>query len=346
MLSIPRDLCVKLPCSANQKINAVYALAKEASRAKTLAGQEQDGLKALDDTLSPIIGVPIHYHVVVDFTAFKDVVNSLGGVTVNVPDELYDPTIAWENGYNPVIAKPGVQTMDGQKALLYAKSRETSSDFARAERQRLLLVAMKDKTLSLGTFSNPVKVSSLLNSLGNNVYTDFSVNDTTRVYQIAQKIPSNKITSLDLVTPPHDFLTTGTVDGSTSIVEPKAGLLDYSDIQNYVRNVMRDSFIAKENANIAVYNATDIAGMATSKGTLLKSYGYTVTTIANTPSVSNPATTTLVDLTKGKDKYTRHYLEERFGVTAVSSVPKSAGVTPPAGTSFVIILGRDAATSG
>lgn len=344
LLSIPRDLWVKIPGNGYQKINAAYPDGKNESRAKTLAGKEQDGLNLLDQTIEPVVGIPIHYHAVVDFSAFKDVVDALGGVTVNVTEQLYDPTIAWENNWNPVIAKPGVQVMHGQQALLFARSRETSSDFARGQRQRQLLVGIKEKALSAGTFSNPIKISNLLNSLGNNVYTDFSLNDMSRLYQIIQKVPSTDVTSLDLVTPPHNFVTTGNMNG-LSIVEPKAGLLDYSDITNYIRNTLRDGFLAKENAKISVYNATDTVGLANSKAAVLQSYGYNVVKVDNTSSVLNPAKTTIVDLSKGKDKYTRHYLEERFGVTAVTKLPSDSGVTPPVGTDFVIILGKDAEAS-
>jgi LCP family protein required for cell wall assembly len=344
MLSIPRDLWVKIPGNGYQKINAAYPDGKMESRAKTESGKDQDGLNLLDQTIEPVLGISIHYHAVVDFKAFKDLVDSLGGVSFNVPEQLYDPTIAWENHNNPVIAKAGIQTMHGQQALLYARSRETSSDFARGQRQRQLLVAIKDKALSLGTFSNPVKVSNLLSSLSNNVYTDFSLNDMERLYQIGSKITSNNISSLDLVTPPHAYLTTAPIDGLSTVI-PKAGQGDYSDIQNFVRNELRDGFLAKENASLAVYNATDVAGLATSKAAVLKSYGYSITTVANAAKASNPAKTTVVDLTKNKDIYTRHYLEQRFNTTAVTSVPASAGITPPAGSNFVIILGEDATNS-
>jgi anionic cell wall polymer biosynthesis LytR-Cps2A-Psr (LCP) family protein len=86
----------------------------------------------------------------VDFAAFKQTVNSIGGVTFNVPETLYDPTIAWENHGNSYIAMKGMQTFNGDKALLYARSRETSSDFARGQRQRQLIVAIKDKHFHLG----------------------------------------------------------------------------------------------------------------------------------------------------------------------------------------------------
>jgi len=344
LLSLPRDLWVKIPGDGYQKINAAYPDGKYASKQKSSQGQISDGLNELDKTLQPVLGIPIHYHVVVDFSAFKQAVDALGGVTVNVPETLYDPTVAWENHGNPYIAYKGNDVMHGAQALLYARSRETSSDFARAERQRALMVAIKEKAFSVGTFANPVKVSSLLDSFGNNVYTDFSLNDITRLQQIFSQIPSASITSLDLVTPPHDLVTTGNIN-NLSVVEPKAGLFDYSDIQNYVHNALRDSFIAEENAQIAVYNATDISGLATASANKLKSYGYSVTTVANTPTTTNPSLTTIVDLTNGKDKYTKHYLEERFSVTAVNKMPAGISVTPPPGTAFVIILGRDASNS-
>jgi LCP family protein required for cell wall assembly len=344
LLSIPRDLWVKIPGDGYQKINAAYVYGKQQSRAKSETQKDQAGLALLDKTLEPILGVPIHYHAVVDFAAFKQTVNAIGGVTFNVPETLYDPTIAWENHGNSYIAMKGTQTFNGDKALLYARSRETSSDFARGQRQRQLMVAIKDKTFSLGTFSNPVKVSNLLSSLGNNVYTDFNLDDMMRLYKIMGKIPSSSINSIDLVTPPHNLLTTGNMNG-LSIVQPRAGLFDYDAIQNYVRNALKDSYIAKENSQIAIYNATDIVGMATKQSNYLKSYGYNVVTVGNTPTPTNPNKTQIIDLTKGAAKYTRHYLEGRYGVSATTSLPASLGVTPPQGTSFVIIVGEDVAVS-
>lgn len=344
LVSIPRDLWVKIPGNGSQKINAAYTYGKQSSTSKSESVQDQAGLDLLDKTIAPVIGINIHYHVVVDFKAFKDLVDAVDGVTFSVPETLYDPTIAWENNWNSTIAKAGVQTMHGSQALLYARSRETSSDFARGERQRLLMVALKEKIFSLGTFSNPLKISSLMSSLGNNVYTDFALNDISRLYQITSAIPSTSIVSLDLVTPPHNYLTTAPVNG-LSTVQPRLGMYDYSDIKTYIKSTLKDGYIAKENASIAVYNATATAGLATSKANVLKSYGYNVTTVDSTKTATNPAKTTIVDYTKGVKKYTKNYLEKRYGVTAVSSIPSGVEVTPPVNTDFVIILGQDAATS-
>jgi LCP family protein required for cell wall assembly len=336
LVSIPRDLWVKIPNNGTQKINAAYAYGKQQSKAKDAAGKQKDALDLVDKTVGNVIGIPIHYHVVVDFAAFKQAVDAVGGVTLNVPEQLYDPTIAWENNWNSVIAKPGVQTFNGSKALLYARSRETSTDFARGQRQRALLVALKDKVTSAGTFTNPVKISDLLSSFGNNVYTDFSLNDIMRLKEIGSKIPSSSISSLDMVTPPHDLLTTGMING-LSTVYPKAGVGNYTALQDYIRNALRDGYLKKENANVAVLNGTPTGGLATKQATILKSYGYNVTQVADAPT-KNYANTIIVDLRNGTKKYTRHYLENRFNTKATSKLPD--GIDP--GTAdFVIILGQN-----
>lgn len=344
LLSLPRDLWVKIPGDGSQKINAAYAYGKDSSKSKNLVDQERAGLDLLDKTLAPVIGIPIHYHAIIDFVAFSQAVDAVGGVTFYVPETLYDPTIAWENKYNSVIAAKGSQTFDGHRALLYAKSRETSTDFARGERQRQLMVALKDKILSAGTFANPLKMSQLMSSFGDNIYTDFSLNDIKRLYEIISKIPSSNISSLDLVTPPHDLLTTGGLNG-LSIVSPKAGLYNYDAVGNYVRNALKDGLLIKENSSVAIYNATTIAGLATKEATLLKSYGYNVTTVDSLPKATDPAKSVLIDLSKGTDKYTRHYLEQRLSIVASNSLPSGISITPPSGTKFVIILGKDAYNS-
>lgn len=344
LLSLPRDLWIKIPGNGSQKINAAFAYGKEASKNKNLVDQEEDGLTLLDKALTPVIGIPIHYHAVINFKAFSQTVDAVGGVSFNVPETLYDPSIAWENKGNPVIAQKGLQTFNGQRALLYAKSRETSTDFARSQRQRQLMVALKDKILSAGTFSNPLKISQLLSSFGDNIYTDFSLNDIKRLYEIISKIPSKDISSLDLVTPPHDLLTTSGLNGF-SVVQPKAGLYEYGPLQNYIRNALRDGFLTHENAPVAIYNATDIAGLATKQADILKSYGYNVTIVDSLPQATNPVKTVLVDQSGGLAKYTRHYLEQRFDTIAQNSLSKNVGVSPPADTKFVIILGKDANTN-
>lgn len=341
LLSIPRDFWVQVPGYGSTKINAAYAYGKQYSKSKNVNQQKRDGLKLLDETLHTVTGININYHVVVDFKAFKYAVNAVGGITVDVPETLYDPTIAWENHNNPTIASKGVQKMDGAKALLYARSRETSSDFARGQRQRAILVAVGNKVLSLGTFSNPAKVSNLLSAVGGNVFSDLSLTNLKPFYNLAARIPPYDITSLDLASSPGNLVKTGNVNG-LSVVYPVTGVFDYSQVTPYIGASLRDGYMAKENAIVTVYNATTTFGLATKTGDILRGVGYRVTKVDNAGKAINPATTTIVDLSGGKNKYTRHYLEMRYKTTAVSDLPKEFGIKPPAGADFVIILGKDA----
>ncbi|OGL36617.1 hypothetical protein A3E49_01230 [Candidatus Saccharibacteria bacterium RIFCSPHIGHO2_12_FULL_49_19] len=349
LVSIPRDLWVRVPGDGSSKVNATYFYGLESSNSKDPHQQQRDGLSRLDRTLQPVVGLPIHYHILVDFAAFRETVNAIGGIDVYVPKELAVSERLWDEatGKNYFLNVPaGQQHFDGTKALFFARSRKTSprGDFDRAERQRLMLVALQDKILSIGTFSNPVKVVQLLDTLGENIYTDFDTESLKCLYDQISQVQAANIKSLDMATPPNDLLATANLSG-TSIVRPKAGLFEYDALQAFLRTSLRDSFLAKENASVAVYNATSTDGLATEQADLLRSYGYNVTIVDSAPSLTNPTKTTVVDLSSGADRYTRNYLERRYGVAAVEKIPADTGIAVPQGTKFVIILGHDAEAS-
>jgi LCP family protein required for cell wall assembly len=350
LLSIPRDLYVKTPDQGSMKINAVYANAKNAilnrSSKKTAdvqAQAEKAGMDAIESMITQTMGIPMHYYVMVDFAAFKESIDTVGGVDINVKTALYDPTVAWENGNNPLIAAAGEQHMDGKKALLYSRSRHGSArgDFDRTERQREVLLSLKTKVLTLGTFGNPLKVSQLIDAFGNHVSTNFKLDEVMRVYDLAKDIDGSKVQSIGLADPPNDYVTTSNIDNQ-SVVIPKAGVGNYSAIQGYVRNTLKDSFLKNENASVVVLNGTDTAGLASKKADELKSYGYNVTKVDTAPT-SHYTTSVLVDLTNGTKKYTKRYLEQRLNVTSTTSLPDNS--IPTTGVDFVIILGSDAATT-
>lgn len=344
LLSVPRDLWVNVPDKGVMKLNAAWQSGEFGYLGKRITGSTdqkaiQAGYKSIDSTLQDVLGIEIDYNVLVDFQAFKQAVDTVNGVTVNVPSDLYDPTMAWENGNNPVLAKAGLQTMDGTKALIYARSRETSSDFARGERQRALLLALKGKVVSMGTASNPVKISKLISAFGNNVQTDLSVNNASRLYTIMKKVNDTGVTSLSLADASNPLVTTGNINGQ-SVVLPKAGLYKYDAIQQFLRTKLKDPYIARENAKVLVLNGTPTPGLAATKAEQLKTYGYNVVGTGNTPG-SDWTATTLIDLTH-KNKYTKNYLEQRFNQTAAGSLNNSAIQTN--GADFVIILGSNETT--
>lgn len=355
LLSIPRDLWVDVPNFSTMKINAAWETGKykylgKISHDMKNAEANQAGFNVIDSVISSVTGLTIHYNLLVDFNAFSKAVDTVGGVTVTVPTDLYDPTMAWENGNNPYLAKAGVQQFDGKHALIYVRSRETTSDFARAQRQRSVLLSLKQKVETVGVISSPIKLAGLMNAFADNAQSDLSLGDATRLASIAKDIPSDKVKSVGLTadnsgaagsTSSPGYVTTGAMNGQ-SVVLPKAGLFNYGAIQEFIRGELKDGYLVKEDSKLLVLNGTNVVGLATAKATELKSYNYNVIAAANAPTRTY-AKTIVVDLTAGKDKYTKNYLEQRFKTTAVTAVPDPAIL--PNGADFVIILGTDASTS-
>lgn len=346
LLSIPRDFWVKTD-SGSSKINAVYANAKY----KVLNGKktsdineraEQAGLAAIEAEMEEVTGIPIHYYVMIDFASFEKAINTVGGIDINVQksgvvyEKLYDTTTRKQYILD---VKEGQNHFDGKRALFYARSRHTSArgDFDRAERQRAVIIALKDKIVSAGTYGNPVKINSLVNDFGGGVRSNLSTGEVLRVYDIIKGVDSSKIGSVGLADQPNVLVQTDNINGQ-SIVRPIAGLYDYVKIQSFIRNTLKDGYIKNENASVAVFNGSSIVGLAGKRADDLKSFGYNITVVDNAPT-KNYTQTVLVDLTGGKKKYTQHYLEQRLKVTAVTQLPDNA--INPNGAEFVIILGQN-----
>jgi LCP family protein required for cell wall assembly len=342
LISVPRDLWVESRYG-DTKINAVFANAKNSALRKkgtTKDAAEKTGIKAIEDTLEDVTGINLHYYVLVDFKGFEKAVNTVGGVNINVPEELRDPSMAWENNRNPVLAKAGPQTMQGKQALMYVRSRHGSArgDFDRAERQRLFIMALKNKIMTSGTYGNPVKISKLMDDFGDHAQTDFSMSDMMRLYSITKGIGDTSIKSIGLADPPNDYLTTANINGQ-SVVEPKAGLFSYSLMKTYIRSQLPDGYIKKENAPLLLLNGTPTEGLATKESTELKSYSYNVTKADNAPT-KNYSDSVLVDLT-GKNKYTKNYLEKRYNTKATRTLPQGITIPEQERKGFVIIIGSN-----
>jgi LCP family protein required for cell wall assembly len=342
LVSVPRDTWVSVPGYGSSKINAVYANAKYRSlntSPKDKAKAEKAGIEATQGVVSQVLGVPVHYYAMIDFQAFKQAIDTVGGVTINVPADLVDPSVAWENNGSPVLARKGTQTMNGKQALLYVRSRHGSArgDFDRTERQRLVIAALSHKVLSAGTYANPIKISQLMSAFGDHVSTDLSVNNALRLMTIAKGMDMNQMKSIGLADPPNVLVQTDNMNGQ-SVIRPVAGYGNYAAIQNYIRNTLKDPYLAKENAVLNVLNGTGRGGLATRKADLLKSYGYNVTTVGDAPT-KDYAKTQLIDMTNGKKPFTKNYLEKRLGVKATTRLPDPK--IPTQGVDFVVILGQN-----
>ncbi len=347
LLSIPRDTWVTVNGSS-AKINATFANAKSASlrKGKNIADAEADGVRQTIDTVRGVAGVPIHKYVLTDYKAFRDVVNALGGITVNVPSTIYDGFTGWKFA-------AGSQNFNGDKALQYARSRHGSQrgDFDRSERQRQLLVAMRTKAASTGVLANPLKLNSLANAIQKNIRTDLSVDEIKTLYDKTKGLNDDKIVSLDLAKPNGPLVQTGNINGQ-SVVRPVAGLSDFSKIKAYARSNMLDPFLKKELPTIAIYNASGKSGLATSVADVMTSYGYKVLT--KETSKINLSTTKVVRRTQNEKIFTERYLSKRFAIGITQEMPEGV-VTESADANnsqssaqpdYVIVIGSDFRATG
>ena len=333
-MSIPRDLWVDVPGYGYEKINAVYP---------------EGGMGLLEQVVDKDFGINMDYYALVDYTAFKQAVNAVGGITVTInspdPRGIYDPNISKADD-GPLNLKNGTQQLNGQTALNLARARNDptpsgqvgyglpNGDFDRAANQRMMLVALKNKVFSSGLYTNPVKIGQLFDAIGNNVQTDFKTNELRRLYTIAKSIDSSKIQSLSLTTKKliSDYTTS---DGQDALV-PTAGVTDFSQIQLYMKQLTSTDPVVKEGAQVVVLNASGTTGLA-------KSNASTLTTVHNIDVIAYGNATGLylsneiIDTTKGGKPATLAALKQIYGTNVVTTSPAITVLYPTA--DFIVVLG-------
>ncbi|MGD0284687.1 MAG: LCP family protein [Candidatus Saccharimonadales bacterium] len=242
MLSIPRDLWVDIPGNGYQKINAAY----EDGQADNFSasGYANGGMGLLEEVVNQDLGITCQYYALIDYTAFRDAVNAVGGITITInspdPRGLYDPNVDLK-------LPNGAVALDGQEALNLARARGDGygsygfpqADFDRTQHQRQMLVAVEQKATTLGVLSNPVKIGDLFDAVGNNIQTDFKTNDVQALYSLAKKVNINNIQSLTYSESGNNALLQVYVapDGEDALI-PVAGIGNYSAIQDYDTNLI------------------------------------------------------------------------------------------------------------
>ncbi len=307
ILSVPRDLWVDIPGFGSAKINAAHAFGERYAR-------EGGGPALAKEVLEDVLDVPIHYYGRVNFEGFEEAIDLVGGVEIEVEEDIVDFSYPNESngGFDPFIMRSGLQHMDGETALKYARSRYSTSDFDRSRRQQQILAALKDKVLSLGTLSNPVKVANLLRSLNRNADTNLKLEEIMRLIEIARGVDVGEIVHTQLDASEDNFLAFSNIYGQSALV-PTTG--DFSAIQEYVRGLLIDGYIRDEAASLSILNGTSNEGLATQTATLLRSFGYSIDNVDNA-STQDYQQTVIFDYS-GNKPYTLRYLEQRFGVKAL-----------------------------
>jgi LCP family protein required for cell wall assembly len=190
LLSIPRDLYIAYPKGKwSWRINSLYDLGK----------RDKVWISHLADKVSEITWQTIDHYFVIDFAWFTDLIDTLWWVSIDVPEALIDreyPDNNW--GYTTFSVKAWPQLFDGATALKYARSRHSTSDFDRSNRQQLIIKWIKEKATDLWIITNPGKIAEVYNSIISHLDTDLSIAKMGEIALAFSDIKSENINIVSL----------------------------------------------------------------------------------------------------------------------------------------------------
>lgn len=188
LMSIPRDLVVSVPGYGTNKINAAYMLGeyyKEPGGGQALAAE----------AISQFFNVPVDYYVALNFNGFREVIDSLGGIYIDVPYEIDDYHYPTDDEGDPfgevhLHFDAGWQHMDGKTALRYARTRHADNDFMRSRRQLQVMLAARQAALNIDIVP---KLPSLIDRLAGMVETDIPLDKQVALARFGSGLRSSNI---------------------------------------------------------------------------------------------------------------------------------------------------------
>lgn len=279
MLSIPRDMWVNIPGFGHAKINTAYFLGE-------IYNLPGGGPGLAVDTVEEFLGVPINFYAQVDFQAFVDFIDEIGGIDLHIKEEIVVDPVGPEN---TITLRPGVQTLDGAVALAYARARYTEGgDFDRAQRQQEVILAIRDNVLNFYSLPKLVAIApALYEDISQGVKTNLSLQQTIQLAWIVQQISLDNISKAAIGTEHVSF---GTSPDGLFILKPipdkirivrdeifaVGGPIGPQAISDDPKTLMLD-----ENARISVLNGTPTEGLATLSGEYFASQGLLIVEQAN-----------------------------------------------------------------
>lgn len=188
VLSIPRDLYVEVPgYNQLQRVNTPMVLGE--------LRQPDYGPQLAMQTVQYNLGIRVHDFIAVDFQAFIKFIDAIGGVEIDIPYSISDPLYPDMNyGYDPFYIRAGHQTLDGATALKYARTRHGDNDFQRAQRQQLVIYAVRDRLLDANRLPELVIQSpSLWAALQGGIYTGLTLDQVIQMGLFLKDVPAENI---------------------------------------------------------------------------------------------------------------------------------------------------------
>jgi LCP family protein required for cell wall assembly len=350
MFSVPRDLYVEYEMACNSgysgKINEYFNCVSDDH---DNAEAEQLRLSETQKFVGAIFGLDIQYGVHVNNTVIKDAVDAVGGVDVDIQGSggapgILDRNFDWRCGYKCYLVKydNGVHHLDGTHALYLAMARGDvaptyglgNSNFDREKNQQKIIIALKDKAVSTGTFTNLGKVTGLIDALGNNLRTNIQTKEIQTLMKLGTEIKTENIQTISLFDGDDRVVTSGPYNGA-SVVMPTAGIFNYTEIRAYIAQNLSSDPLTRENAGIVVLNGSGVMGAAQTAADTLETQGFAINTVDNAPDgtyatfevyvVDESKTATLAKL---KELYPKAVIKTTDPPVAVSD-----------NVSFVVVIG-------
>lgn len=228
MLSIPRDLYLRIPDNGYGKINQVY---------------QDGGMELLTEVVEDRLGLDVTGWLITNYAAVRQMTDAVGGIAVNIQSSdrrgLYDPNISPAEG-GPLQLPNGRQSLDGQTALNLTRARGATSgsygfprsDLTRIEHQKQVFAALKDKISSWKLVLNPTKNNQIFTTAAENVKTDITTDQALPLFRLFASIPTNQLKPYSL----HN------IDGQNLLVDGGGGLIPAAGLNNYsqIKEIIKD----------------------------------------------------------------------------------------------------------
>jgi LCP family protein required for cell wall assembly len=280
VLSIPRDLWVEIPGYGMERINTAYVIGD-------LNKVPGGGPALAKKTVQYNLGEPIHYYLRVNFTAFQQIVDLIGGVDIYVEREIDDPLYPDMNyGYDPLRIPAGWQHMDGALALKYARTRHGAADFERMHRQQQVILAVRDKVMDLGLLPKLLpRAREIATTLGNSIQTDLTLDQLIRLTQLGSEIDRSRIRTASI----DEGMTSAwtTPQGSNVLIPNRTKMTALHDLIFSAPPSPGDEAaqVASEAARIAVLNGTRTNSLAAQAAERLKAQNLQVSSVGSADRV-------------------------------------------------------------
>lgn len=327
MISIPRDLWIYIPTVGMQRINTAYEYGE-------MGGYAGGGAALLRETIAYNLGIRIDHMAMVDFSGFQRIVDTLGGIDVPVAcpytdwhliDPSYDPYNS--DNWSLYTVNPGLDHMNGDLALWYARSRLKSNDFDRGRRQQEVLRAILAKALTTDALA---RIPELYAAFTGTITTDLGLADIVKLAFYAPRLPTASIRSY-YIRPPYvtDWLT----PGGAQVLLPNETAIQQLMAQ---ATSLSTTTVQRQAVAVDVQNGTSNNGWDALAASRLHYAGYSAHTSA--ADRQNYGTSVLIDYTASQDAAARGALLNGLGLYSASVM---SSPDPNSSVQYRLIIGSD-----